>query len=62
MDVGGLDAIWRMIVSSFLEFYNFLRTITVPVLHISLLAFLALCVVVGAVLYLVVGYADDDMA
>lgn len=59
MDINGLEAVWQSITSSFDAFYDFLRAIPVPFLHINVIAFIALVVICGAFLYLVFGELLD---
>lgn len=49
------ELILQSISDNITDFYDFLRGITVPYFHMNLLAFVALVVGVGAVIYLVFG-------
>ena len=49
------ELILQTISDNISEFYDFLRGVIVPYFHINLLAFVALVVGVGAVIYVVFG-------
>lgn len=49
------ELILQSISDNISDFYDFLRGIVVPYFHINLLAFVAIVVGLGAVLYLVFG-------
>lgn len=53
------ELILQSISDSISDFYNFLRGIIVPYFHINLLAFVAIVVGLGAVIYLVFGELFD---
>lgn len=56
------ELILQSISDSISEFYDFLRGIVVPYFHINLLAFVAIVVGLGAVIYLVFGELFDPPA